>query len=77
MAGLKAEVVELRNKCRKALNVPGLVNLRALLLDARLHPTKLVGKSSYRKIMQGNDLTETEKQSVLLSIAQIHSKIKT
>lgn len=74
--GFKTEIVELRNKLRKAKDVPTAGNLKAALSDIRLHPTNIIHRNVYSKLLRDAELTKFEKQEAQVAILALYNHLR-
>lgn len=72
----KAELVEIRNKLRRAIDVPTTTNMKTALTDVRLHPTKAVNRNLYRKITGDRDLLRDEKEEIKFALVALNNFLK-
>lgn len=78
LLGMKTEVTELRNALAAAIKLPTQTNLRAVLGDVRLKPTKIIGSDLYRKIMDTGraPITESEKNIIKTAFSRLYNILK-
>lgn len=74
--GMMTEITELRNKCRRAIDVPVLKNIQALLTDVRLAPSVMLGPGLLGRVMRKAGLTTEEKESARLQIIGLNNFLK-
>ena len=78
LIGMKTEITEIRNDLAKAIKLPTQTNLRAVLRDVRLKPTKIIGNDIYRKIMDTGraPITDAEKDTVKSKFNKLYNQLK-
>lgn len=74
--GFKTEVTEIRNKLRTAKDVPTNRNLLAALKDVRLHPTNIIHRNIYSKLLRDAELTKFEKQDAQVAILALYNLLR-
>lgn len=74
--GFKTEITELRNRLRQAKDVPTNKNILAALSDVRLHPTNIIHKNLYAKLLRDGHLLDYEKNEVRVAILALYNHLR-
>lgn len=74
--GFKTEITEIRNRLRQAKDLPTNKNILAALSDVRLHPTNIIHKNLYSKLLRDGVLTDYERKDVQVAILALYNHLR-
>lgn len=74
--GFRTEITEVRNKLRLAKDVPTVRNILSAVQDVRLHPTKIMDKNLYAKLLRAGEPTQWEKNDIQIAILALYNAIR-